>query len=190
MSLETWTGAASVRSNSETLKNWRQKASMRGRGRKPSLRPESRFLLSLSVAGYAALALYCLLSVVFGESGLLAYGKLEERRTAMEANLLSLEKRHDALASQLEALKSDPERAAMEARSLGYLRRGEREILFAPWHEKPMDLDPGSVLPYAENAGLPDASLKEICFGVFLAVLALWYAPKKRLERVGRRGKA
>jgi cell division protein FtsB len=167
MSLETWTGARTVRADYEA-KKWRATGKNRGWSRK----------IALSL--YVAFALYCVLSIFFGQDGLIAYRKLEDRKAAMTANLLLLAAKRESLNTDLESLKSDPDRAALEARSLGYLRKGETEVILANRVEVVKSIDPGYVLPYAESAGMPDMALKEIAFGAFLAVLAFFCAPRKR----------
>lgn len=167
MSLETWTGARTVRADYEAEK-WRSTGTNRGWCRK----------VALSL--YAALALYCVLSVFFGQDGLIAYRKLEERKVAMAANLNLLAAQRESLNVELESLKSDPDRAALEARSLGYLRKGETEVILMDRVEQVKRFDAGSVLPFAQSAGISDAALKEIAFGAFLAVLAFLCAPHKK----------
>ena len=53
----------------------------------PSRRLASRVGSCLAISMYAGFLLYCVLSLLFGPAGLLAYRRLEARKTAMEANL-------------------------------------------------------------------------------------------------------
>jgi cell division protein FtsB len=140
-------------------------------------RGASRALLALALSLYAGFFLYCVLSFLFGPAGLSAYRLLEERKLAMEANLGELGTLRQRLNSELESLKSDPDRAAREARSLGYLRKGETAILLGEQKQRLRPLEMGRVLPYAEPRALGDLVLKEISLGLSLAILALLLAP-------------
>jgi cell division protein FtsB len=138
----------------------------------------SRLGLRIGASLYAGMFLYCALSVLVGPAGLSAYRRLEERKAAMEANLARLVDTRERLGLELESLKSDPDRAALQARGLGYLRRGETAIVLDGRSEEAKTLDAGKVLSYAEPAALSDGALKEISFGAALAVLAFLLAPR------------
>lgn len=101
----------------------------------------------------------------------------------MEANLGELGTIRESLNTELESLKSDPDRAAREARSLGYLRKGETALVLGERVERPLKIDSGSVLPYAQPPALSDLAMKEISFGFGLAILALFLAPKGKPQR-------
>lgn len=167
MSLETWTDARTVRADYEA-KKWPTASINRGWSKK------------IALSFYAALVVYCLLSVFFGRDGLIAYRQLEDRKAAMAANLSLLSVKRESLNADLESLKSDPERAALEARSLGYLRKGETEVILANRVEVAKSFDPGTVLPYAEIVGISDLAVKQIALGAFLAALAFLCAPRKK----------
>jgi cell division protein FtsB len=158
MSLGTWTGASSLPAS----------------GRRAAPRLGYRIAVSL----YAGIASYCILSVLAGPAGLGAYRRLEARKAAMAANLAQLGGIRENLGAELEALKSDPDRAAMEARSLGYLRKGETGVVLGEKTPRAEAIETGRVLGYAEPPALGDLALKEISLGASLAVLALLCAPK------------
>lgn len=125
------------------------------------------------LAIYAAVAAYCLLSIVAGPAGLIAYAKLEERRDAMQANLEELQATHGALQSELAALTSDPDRLRREARELGYLAKGETAIVL-PAAAEPAPrrrFEAGRVLPYAAPPALSDERIKTISLAIGLASL-------------------
>jgi hypothetical protein len=96
----------------------------------------------------------------------------------MEANLAELERIRESLSAEVDSLKSDPDRAAREARSLGYLREGETALILGEKSERIRPIDAGSVLPYAEPASLDDSILKEISLGASLALLAFLCSPR------------
>jgi cell division protein FtsB len=134
---------------------------------------------------YAGFSVYCLLSLLLGPAGISTYRRLEARKAAMEANLAELGTIRQSLDTELESLKSDPDRIALEARSLGYLRKDETAIILGEKTEKIRPIVTGKVLLYIEPAALNDLEIKEISFGVFLAVLAILSSP--RSSAVSRR---
>jgi len=105
----------------------------------------------------------------------------------MAANLADLERIRGRLNAEVEALKRDPDRAALEARSLGYLREGETALILGEREERSEPIDSGSVLPYAEPPALGDSTLKEIATGVAMAMLALLCAPRRATGRAESR---
>ena len=137
----------------------------------------SRAFKALALSLYAGFFLYCCLSFLLGPAGLGAYRRLQERKAAMEANLGQLSLIGERLNSELQALKTDPDRAAREARSLGYLRKGETAIILGEKTERISAPDMGRVLPFADPPALGDLALKEISLGASLALLALLLAP-------------
>ena len=130
-------------------------------------------------AAWVALAAYCLLSTVAGPAGLAAYGRLESQRSLMSENLDALGQANAKLRIEVESLRSDADRAAREARSLGYLRRGESAIVVAGRKDEVKALDAGTVLRFDAPSAWPDAVIKEIAFGVFLTVFAVFLAPRR-----------
>jgi hypothetical protein len=125
------------------------------------------------------MSLYCILSVLVGPAGISAYRRLETRKSAMGANLAELQATRERLSAELDSLKSDPDRAAREARGLGYLRKGETAVILGERVERVRPIDSGQVLPYAEPAALGDQALKEISLGAALAAMALLFcAPR------------
>ncbi len=151
--------------------------------------PRRRGAARLAISLYAGFFVYCALSFAIGPAGIAAYRRLEERKAAMETNLAELGTIRQGLNAELDSLKNDPDRAAREARSLGYLRKGETAIVLGEKVETVRPIDAGKVLPYADPVASDDAVLKEISIGVFLAVLALLLAPRSaRTRPEGRKG--
>jgi len=167
MSLETWTSRIS------------RPVSPRG--------PASRLGRNIAISIYSGIALYCALSVLAGPVGISAYRRLETRKAAMEANLGELERIRGKLNAEIGSLKSDPDRAALEARSLGYLREGETALILGEKAERSAPIDAGLVLPFAEPASLDDSVLKEIALGASLALLAFLQAPRPATGRAESR---
>jgi hypothetical protein len=96
----------------------------------------------------------------------------------MGANLAMLGTIRERLNAELDSLKSDPDRAAREARGLGYLRKDETAVILGERVERVRPIDVGQVLPYAEPVALGDQALKEISLGAALAAMAVLCAPR------------
>ncbi len=140
------------------------------------------FGLALAIA----LGVYCVLSVIAGPAGLFAYAGLEERRAEMSRNLTQLGRANEKLRAELDSLRSDADRAAREARGLGFLRKGEYEVIISGRDKARSAMEPGVVVPFDQPAALPDAAAKQIALGAGLAVLALSLAPRSRRRLSGR----
>jgi cell division protein FtsB len=134
---------------------------------------------ALRISLAAGLAAYCILSTIAGPAGVLAYERLLLRRLDMERNLGVLATANSELRAEVEALSGDADRAAREARSLGYLAPGEVEIVLDGWTAPSPKLETGTVLPFAQPTSLPDDSIKGISLGVVLATLAISMAPRR-----------
>jgi cell division protein FtsB len=72
-----------------------------------------------------------LVLIVWGSGGLSDYAQVVRYRRFLEANLEDLKRINSDLRRDLDALNSDPQRVALAARELGYLRQGERVFRFA-----------------------------------------------------------
>ena len=120
--------------------------------------------------GFAA---YCALSVVAGPAGLIAYRELSARRQAMQANLDALGATNAALQAELEALRTDPDRTAREARDLGYLLPGETALVIQgdAGSRGKGRVEAGAVVKAEVSAPLADGLIKEIA--LLVAVVAL-----------------
>ena len=101
----------------------------------------------------------------------------------MRRNIGALGEANGRLRAELESLRSDADRAAREARSLGYLRPGESAVLLAGRSEPVEELETGTVVPFAPPPSWPDSALKEIALGAFLAILAIGLAPRSAKGR-------
>lgn len=77
-----------------------------------------RFLIAV----FFGTLFYTLISLVGGEDGLLSMRQLEAQRERLSENTASIEKIHDTLTSEEDALENDPDTIAAYARKLGYVR--------------------------------------------------------------------
>jgi cell division protein FtsB len=153
--------------------------------RRESQFPRSSLGMRIIFAFSAALTVYCLLSALAGPAGVFAYRQLQERRAAMAENLAKLSLINAGLRSQLDSLKSDADRAALEARALGYIRPGETEIVLPGRKPGPAPLGVGTIVPMLPPVGLSDSAIKAAAALVGLALFALGL-PIRRRAAYGR----
>lgn len=91
----------------------------------------------------------------------MAASGLERHVAKMRDNLAVLKNLNVELGSDLEALRSDPDRARREARALGYLARGEYEVVIVGARETARERpSTGTVIPYEVPPSLADEVLK------------------------------
>jgi cell division protein FtsB len=82
-------------------------------------------LLCYLALGFAARALALFF---FGSGGVIDYRSLEAQKAQLSKNIEELEGINATLLEEQRALASDPERLALQARELGYFRKGERVV--------------------------------------------------------------
>jgi cell division protein FtsB len=151
-----------------------------------------RILLRLFVAFYISMAAYCVLSVIAGPAGLIAYRELAARRVLMDSNLDALGTTNAALSAELASLQSDPDRTSREARALGYLGSGESEFVIQGDDSSRglQNYQAGAVVRALSSAPMADGLIKEISFLVGLLVLAAGFAFDLVERPAGRRSRA
>jgi cell division protein FtsB len=150
----------------------------------PSRGLAARLLFPSAAAAFLA---YCAISFLLGPVGLTAYAAVEQRKAAMESNIEALSSINMRLSSELESLRTDPDRAEAEARSLGYLAKGETAIIMGTPATGPARIEVGEVLPFADPPTLDDGTIKAISLGIGMAVLAALLTPSFRASGPRRR---
>ncbi len=85
---------------------------------------------AILTALYATFLTFSLLALFFGETGVVALKKLEDRNGHLEVNMADLERHGMELSARLGALRSDPEAIIVEARSLGLYREDDAVVMF------------------------------------------------------------
>jgi cell division protein FtsB len=85
-------------------------------------------LVFLLAAGFLVRSLVLF---IWGSGGQVDYAQVARYRQFLAANLEDLKSINSDLRRELDALSSDPERVALAARELGYVREGERVFRFA-----------------------------------------------------------
>lgn len=150
------------------------------------------FSSSLAVALFAGIVAYCVISLLAGQSGLIAMQDLSRKIRQMEARIASLESDNLALRTASESLRYDPDRIAREARDLGYIRPGEKIIVLSNLkHARRTDpplVTVDDVLPAGISSGLPDRIVKILSMVTALAVLLASLLMSIDLRAAPRRG--
>jgi cell division protein FtsB len=82
-------------------------------------------LVAYLALGFAARSLVLFF---FGSGGLMDYRSLETQKAGLEQNLEELKAINATLLEEQRALASDPERLTLQARELGYFRKGEQVV--------------------------------------------------------------
>lgn len=141
---------------------------------------------ALSNALCACIIAYCVLSLIAGQAGFLAFREVKTDIARMELQLEAFSLENAALLDIKEALASDRDRIAREARSIGYIRADEKIIQLS-------NIDTTLVSSRAErlepvqsgrSSGLPDTVIKLLSAitgaAVLLASLVMGYSPRKK----------
>ena len=142
---------------------------------------------ALSNALCACIISYCVVSFFAGQAGLLAYRDLKQSIAQMNERVGTLAAENKSLQDMRGELTSDADRIAREARDIGYLRPGEKIVIFPSSAQAngvasaPRDIEP---LRAGSSTGLPDSMIKLLAAmtgaTVLLASLFMYIAPKGR----------
>ena len=156
--------------------------------RNPTGRGLSALGDALSNALCACLISYCVVSFFAGQAGLLAYRDLKAGIAQMSERIGALTEENKNLQYMRQSLATDADRMAREARDIGYLRPGEKMVLFpsatqgAGASSTPRDIEP---LRAGSSTGLPDRMIKLLAAmtgaAVLLASLFMYLVPNRRL---------
>ena len=130
---------------------------------------------------------YCVVSFFAGQVGLLAYRDLGKTIDGMETKIVRLREDNAKLLSSKVALAGDEDRMTREARSIGFVKPGEKIVVLptelrptlqpgAPGNEEPLRVGP--------STGLPDSFIKLLAaltaIGVFVATFFMNVSPGRR----------
>jgi cell division protein FtsB len=142
---------------------------------------------AVSNAVCACIIAYCVVSFFAGQAGLLAYRDMKSSIYQMNERIATLSERNAALNDTRAALASDSDRMVREARDIGYLRPGEKMVIFsagtgaAGGDEALRDIEP---MRAGSSTGLPDRMIKILAamtgLAVLLASLLMAAMPRRR----------
>jgi cell division protein FtsB len=141
-----------------------------------------RRLLPIFFAGFAIASI---LIYFFGDSGLLAYRRLDDYRQALAANVESLQARNADLTEELASLRDDPQRSLVLARGIG-LYQAEDEVVKLEGLGRPaVSNEVGALLKLRKTRTSRNVIFKATGLGVsgLLAALAVIAARASRRKR-------
>jgi len=141
-----------------------------------------RRLLPIFVAGFAIASV---LIYFFGDSGLIAYQRLDGYRQALAANIADLQARNEKLTQDLESLQDDPQRSLVLARKIGLYQAGEEVVKLEGFPRSTTSNEVGALLKLTKSRGSRNVIFKAtgICISVALAALAFVAGRTSRRKR-------
>ncbi len=121
----------------------------------------------------ACIIAYCVVSFFAGQAGLLAYRDLKGGIARMEERITALSSENARLADLRQGLASDPDKLVREARDIGYLRPGEKMVVFSGLSGAGQESEPAEteLLRAGVSTGLPDRLIKILAAMTGVAVL-------------------
>jgi len=131
-----------------------------------------RRVLPILVLGFSVVSL---LICLFGDSGVVAYARLDSYRRKLAANVEKLQARNLALQQELGALQKSPERNLVMARDLGLYRPGDEVVRLEGRSSPVRTYEVGDLLKLKRDGSARNAVFKAAGIGVSagLAVFAL-----------------
>lgn len=121
----------------------------------------------------ACIIAYCVVSFFAGQAGLLAFRDLRGSIVRMEERIAVLSAENARLVDLRQGLTSDPDKLVREARDIGYLRPGEKMVVFSGFSGAVQESAPAEteLLRAGMSTGLPDRLIKILAAMTGAAVL-------------------
>ncbi len=142
-----------------------------------------RFLIAVLAGTFV----YVLISLAGGKNGLFAGQQLQEQKRILSAKTEQIQKIHDSLTLECNALEKDPDVIAAFARRLGFVKNGEKIVKINGLHvSDQFHFDTGIAIKAEEPYGLPEWFCKMlglIAFGIAYFALILEDYRKGLLRR-------
>ncbi len=134
-------------------------------------------------ASWSAVAVYCILTGVFGPTGLKVTAQAKETAVSMHENIDFLEKLNAEYSIEWNALRSDPGLTAVQGRSLGFIAGDEVVVRIAlpVKYEAPVFI--GERVLYVPSSSLPELGIKAGAFYFWLFILLAGLVRKLLCER-------
>ena len=142
-----------------------------------------RRLLPIFFAGFA-IASVCI--YFFGDSGLLAYRRLDEYRQALATNVEILQARNASLAEELAALRDDPQRSLVMARDIGLYQAGDQVVKIEGFTPAALSNEVGALLKLRKSTTSRNTIFKAAGIGISSLLAAFAVAASRALRRKGR----
>lgn len=139
-------------------------------------------------AAWLCICLYAVLSAALGPRGFLATREALRQAEAMRARVGELRTRYEQLEAEWRSLREDPERIAVEGRSLGYLAGDEVALRLRPRPSASVEpRGPGEMIAFEAPAALGDREAKAYALsGGLIAAAAYALAAALRRAKLGR----
>ncbi len=142
-----------------------------------------RRLLPIFFAGFA-IASICI--YFFGDSGLLAYGRLDGYRQALAANVESLQARNASFTGDLAALRDDPQRSLVMARDIGLYQAGDEVVKIEGFVPAAISNEVGALLKLRKSTTSRNTIFKATGIGISGLLAAFAAAAARASRRKGR----
>ncbi len=142
-----------------------------------------RRLLPIFFAGFA-IASICI--YFFGDSGLLAYGRLDGYRQALAANVESLQARNASFTGELAALRDDPQRSLVMARDIGLYQAGDEVVKIEGFVPAAISNEVGALLKLRKSTTSRNTIFKATGIGISGLLAAFAAAAARASRRKGR----
>ncbi len=142
-----------------------------------------RRLLPIFFAGFA-IASICI--YFFGDSGLLAYGRLDGYRQALAANVESLQARNASFTGELAALRDDPQRSLVMARDIGLYQAGDEVVKIEGFVPAAISNEVGALLKLRNSTTSRNTIFKATGIGISGLLAAFAAAAARASRRKGR----
>lgn len=141
-------------------------------------------------AAWLCICLYAALSAAFGPRGFLATQEAHRQAGAMRANVDELRSRYERFEAEWRSLREDPERIAVEGRTLGYLAGDEVALRVRPRRSAAAEPSgPGRMVSFEAPKALGDGESKAYALaGGLIAAAAYAIAAALRRAKGGREG--
>ena len=143
-----------------------------------------RHLLPIFLPGFIVASL---LISLFGDSGVLAYRRLERYRESLAANVEKLQAKNSSLKNELADLRDNPERSLVMAREIGLYRAGDEVVKIEGMTGQSSTYEMGDFIKLRRARTARNAVFKATGIGISgaLAVLAILAARAQRKSRHG-----
>jgi cell division protein FtsB len=142
-----------------------------------------RRLLPIFVAGFAVASI---LIYFFGDSGLVAYRRLDGYRQALAANVVNLQERNTKLTQELAALRDDPQRSLVLARRIGLYRAGDEVVKLEGFALPTSPNEVGALLKLRKSKTSKNVIFKATGIGISGLLAGFALAASRRRKRTGR----
>jgi cell division protein FtsB len=141
---------------------------------------DMRRLLPIFVAGFAIASI---LIYFFGDSGLIAYRRLNGYRQALAANIQDLQARNGKLTQDLASLRDDPQRSLVLARKIGLYQAGDEVVKLGGVSWPMTSNEVGALLKLKKSRSSRNAIFKATGIAVSLALAALAFVAGRSSRR-------